>query len=49
MTVGRKAEMNGKAVNDIQRNISSSENLSSGISGRNYIQICPKESKNSSI
>jgi len=35
--------MDGKAVNDIQSNISSSENSSSGVSGRNYLQIYPTE------
>jgi hypothetical protein len=41
--------MDGKAVNDIQSNISSSENSSSGISRRDYMEICPKESKTSLI
>jgi len=35
--------MDGKAVNDIQSNISSSENSSSGISTRNYLQIYPRK------
>jgi hypothetical protein len=35
--------MDGKAMNDIQSNISSNENSSRGISIRNYIQIYPKE------
>jgi len=39
---GEKGRMDGKAVNDIQSNISSSNNSSSGIFGKN-MQIYPKK------